>query len=184
MSELSCQQLRASKARAELVYSAGQINTAVESMAVQLAAKVADKNPILLCVMNGGLTLSADLMRCLDCVVRFDYLQVARYHDTTIGGSLRWLKAPALSLENQTVVIVDDIYDEGCTMAELVAYCRRHGASEVISVVLVLKNKNTRRPGGRPDVYGLQVDDRYVFGYGMDYRGYWRNVAAIYAVRQ
>ena len=100
------------------------------------------------------------------------------------------MEEPALSLENQTVVIIDDIYDEGYTMAELVSYCQTHGASQVISVALVLKKKTTRPPpdsrhtAGRPDVYGLQVDDRYVFGYGMDYKGYLRNMPAIYAIRQ
>ena len=200
MVTLSQQQLQTIKDNAELVYSASQIKTAVEKIGFQLAARITGKNPILLCVMNGGLTLSADLMRRMDCDIRFDYLQVARYRDKTTGGSLHWLKEPALSLENQTVVIIDDIYDEGYTMAELVSYCQTHGASEVISVALVLKNKTTRPPpdsrhtdsrhtdnrhtAGRPDVYGLQVDDRYVFGYGMDYKGYLRNMPAIYAVTQ
>ena len=78
--------------------------------------------------MNGGIIITSDLLRSIDCDVRLDYLQVARYRDKTVGGSLHWLKEPQLSLENQTVVLVDDIYDEGYTMEELVSYCKRHGA--------------------------------------------------------
>ena len=184
MIKFSQQELQEIKDNADLVFSASQIKAAVEKMAFELESKIRDKNPILLCVMNGGITITADLLRCMDCDVRFDYLQVARYRDKTVGGSLHWLKEPGLSLENQTVVIVDDIYDEGYTMEELVSYCQKHGASEVITAVLLLKKKNTPQVDMKPDVYGLEVDDRYVFGYGMDYKGYLRNVPAIYAITE
>ena len=152
-------------------------------MGFELEARIRDKNAIMLCVMNGGITISADLLRCLDCEVRFDYLQVARYRDKTVGGSLHWLKEPQLPLENQTVVLIDDIYDEGYTMEELVSYCEKHGASEVITAVLLLKKKNNQ-VAMKPDIYGLEMNDRYVYGYGMDYKGYLRNVPAIYAISE
>jgi len=170
------------KASSDLIFSASQIKTAVENMGLELEARIRNKNAILICVMNGGVTLTADLSRSMDCDVRFDYLQVARYRDKTVGGSLHWLKEPKLSLQNQTVVLIDDIYDEGYTMEELVSYCEKHEANEVITSVLLYKQKSSPQVGSKPDIYGLEVMDRYVYGYGMDYKGYLRNLPAIYAI--
>ena len=184
MNQLSSAELQQIKQNSDLIYSQEQIAVAVEKMASLLEAKIDNKNAILICVMNGGITLSADLSRKLACDVRFDYLQVARYRDKTVGGSLHWLKEPQTSLEGQTVVLVDDIYDEGYTMEELVSYCEKHGASEVITAVLLYKQKTSPQVGNRPDIYGLEVTDRYVYGYGMDYKGHMRNLPAIYAISE
>jgi hypoxanthine phosphoribosyltransferase len=184
MAKLSSQELQEVKDNSDLIFSISQIHTAVEKMGLELESRIQNKNAILLCVMNGGITITSDLLRCIDCDVRFDYLQVARYRDKTVGGSLHWLKEPQLSLEDQIVVLVDDIYDEGYTMEELVSYCKKHGASEVITAVLLLKRKSTPQVDLKPDIYGLEVVDRYVYGYGMDYKGYLRNVPAIYAISE
>mgnify|MGYP003646143212 CR=1 FL=1 len=184
MAKLSTQQLQEVRDSSDLIFSASQIQTAVENMGLELETRIRDKDAIFICVMNGGIIITSDLLRSIDCDVRLDYLQVARYRDKTVGGSLHWLKEPQLSLENQTVVLVDDIYDEGYTMEELVSYCKRHGAKEVITAVLLLKRKSTPQVDLKPDIFGLEVNDRYVYGYGMDYKGYLRNVSAIYAISE
>ena len=182
ITHLSCEELQQVKESSDLIFSASQIKAAVENMGLSLESRIRGKDAILLCVMNGGITLTADLSRSIDSEVRFDYLQVARYRDKTVGGSLHWLKEPQLPLEDQTVVLVDDIYDEGYTMEELVSYCKQNGAKEVITAVLLLKQKSSHQVGSKPDIYGLEVPDRYVYGYGMDYKGYLRNTPAIYAI--
>lgn len=184
MSKITSKELQQVKESSDLIFSASQIKAAVERMGLELEVKIKDKDAILICVMNGGITLTSDLSRSMDCIVRFDYLQVARYRDKTVGGSLHWLKEPQLSLEGQTVVLVDDIYDEGYTMEELVSYCEKHGAKEVITAVLLYKQKSSPQVGNKPDIYGLEVTDRYVYGYGMDYKGYLRNVPAIFALSE
>ncbi len=184
MSYLTLEQLQQVRDNSDLIFSASQINTAVEKMGLTLEAQIKNKNAILICVMNGGITLTSDLLRSMDCDVRFDYLQVARYRDKTVGGSLHWLKEPQLSLEGQTIVLVDDIYDEGYTMDELVSYCERHGAKQVITTVLLYKQKSSPQVGNKPDIHGLEVTDRYVYGYGMDYKGYLRHIPAIYALAE
>ena len=168
---------------ADLIFSAHQIAVAIENMALSLEKQIQKKDAIILCVMNGGLITTSDLLRNMECETRLDYLQVARYRDKTIGGSLHWHKEPQLSLEDQTVVLVDDIYDEGYTLEEVVSYCENKGAKEVITVVLLFKQKPNRQVAMQPDIFGLEVVDRYVFGYGMDYKGYLRNLPAIYALK-
>ena len=184
MSDFTHQELQVIKDSSDLVFSSTQIKTAVETIGLELERKIFQKNPVMLCVMNGGLVFAADLMRSLDSDVRLDYLHVARYLDKTVGGSLHWHKEPKLSLQDEVVVIADDIYDEGYTMEELVSYCKNQGAREVITVVLLLKDKASRHTDLKPDLFGLQVDDRYVYGYGMDYQGHLRNVPDIYAIAE
>ena len=182
MSKISPQELQDIKDNSDQVFSSMQIKQAVENIGLELEQLIRGKDAIMLCVMNGGLIFTSDLMRSLDCNVRLDYLQVARYMDSTVGGSLHWHNEPQLSLQDQVIVIADDIYDEGYTMEELVSYCKKHGAKEVITVVLLLKRKASRKNHLKPDLYGLEVEDRYVYGYGMDYRGQLRNVPDIYAI--
>lgn len=184
MTQLTVEELQQVKQNSDLIFSTSQIDSAVKKISRELKAKIHDKNAILICVMNGGITLTADLSRSLDCEVRIDYLQVARYRDKTVGGSLHWHKEPQLPLEGQTVVLIDDIYDEGYTMEELVSYCKKNGAKEVITTVLLLKQKSSPQVGNKPDIFGLEVVDRYVYGYGMDYKGYLRNLPAIYAISE
>ena len=183
MTTISSSELQKIQEEADLIFSAHQIAVAIENMALNLEERIQDKNAVILCVMNGGLITTSDLLRNMQCEMRLDYLQVARYRDKTVGGSLHWHKEPQLSLEDQTVVLVDDIYDEGYTLEEVVSYCKRKGAKEVITAVLLLKQKSDRQVKMQPDIYGLEVTDRYVFGYGMDYKGYLRNLPSIYAVK-
>lgn len=176
--------IEAVKSNADLLFSAHQISVAIDNMALQLSKKINHDPAIMICVMNGGLVLMSDLMRKLESDLRMDYLQVARYRDQTVGGSLHWHKEPQLSLQGQVVILVDDIYDEGFTLEEVVSYCQQKGARKVITAVLLYKQKEQRSVDMQPDIYGLEVCDRYVFGYGMDYKGALRNLPAIYAIKE
>ena len=102
--------------------------------------------------------------------------------DNTQGSELEWHRLPALSLHGRDVLILDDILDEGATLAAVVAHCRAQRAARVLTAVLVDKRHERKVTGIRADFVGLRVEDRYLYGYGMDYRGYLRNAAGIYAV--
>jgi hypoxanthine phosphoribosyltransferase len=87
-------------------------------------------------------------------------------------------------LRDRTVLVVDDILDEGLTLAAIVDFCRQQGARAVYSAVLVEKVHDRKSAAVEADFIGIKVEDRYVFGYGMDYHGYLRNVRGIYAVSE
>jgi hypoxanthine phosphoribosyltransferase len=114
--------------------------------------------------------------------VEIDYIHVSRYQGATRGSNLQWIKLPSLSLEGRTVLIIDDILDEGLTLQAIVEHCFEKGAREVRTAVLVEKQLSSRPGLARADFTGLLVPNRYVFGYGMDYQGQLRNVPGIYAV--
>jgi hypoxanthine phosphoribosyltransferase len=134
--------------------------------------------------MNGGIIPSGQLLPRLQFPLQLDYIHATRYRGGTRGHDLQWLKYPTQSLTGREVLIIDDILDEGMTLAQILDYCRQAGAARVHSAVLADKQR-PRSAGGleRADFTGLVLPDRYVFGYGLDYHGYLRNAAGIYAVR-
>ena len=131
--------------------------------------------------MNGGLIVTGLLLSKLDFPLQQDYIHATRYRGETSGGDLDWITEPRHSLSGRHVLIVDDILDEGLTLAAIVDYCRNAGAVSVDTVVLVEKIHD-RKQGIQANYVGLKTEDRYLFGYGMDYKGYLRNAPGIFAV--
>ena len=113
-----------------------------------------------------------------------DYIHVTRYQNQTAGNKLDWLVYPQTSIKDRTVLIIDDILDQGITLSAIVEYCKNQGAKEVVSAVLVHKKHDRYKSDVDCDYVGLEVEDRYVFGYGMDYKGKLRHLDAIYAVAE
>jgi hypoxanthine phosphoribosyltransferase len=163
--------------------SQAQVEAALDSMAADIGRAIGDRDPLLLCVMTGGLIVSSELFTRLQFPIQLDYLHATRYQGGTRGGEvLEWITRPSQNLEGRTVLVVDDILDEGLTLAAILEDCRKQGAKAVYSAVLVEKIHARKAGDLKADFVGLQVEDRYLFGYGMDYHGYLRNVKGIYAV--
>jgi len=169
---------------ADLLVPEQQVESALDTLGQNITARLADKNPIVVCLMNGGLIISGKLLPRLSFPLQVDYIHATRYRDNTIGSDIHWRVEPHLGFEDRTVLIVDDILDEGHTLVEVIAFCKAKGAAEVLSAVLLDKQHDRKAvPGFKAEFTGLEVEDRYVFGYGMDYKGYLRNAAGIYAVK-
>ena len=168
---------------ADQLHSAAEVERALDRLAAEIEVAIGDRDPLLLCVMTGGLVTSSELFTRLDCPVQLDYLHATRYQGTRGSDQLKWITPPSKPLAGRTVLVVDDILDEGLTLAAILQYCRDQQARAVYSAVLVEKLHDRKPENVRPDFVGLQVEDRYVFGYGMDYHGYWRNLKGIYAVK-
>lgn len=165
------------------LFSVNEVNVALDKMASEIHERLHDKNPVILCVMIGGLVPLGNLLPRLDFPMELDYVHATRYRGETSGGELHWKMKPSTDLTDRTVLVVDDILDGGITLAAILEYCRNQGAKEVLSAVMVDKYEK-RVPGGldHADFVGLEVDDHYVFGYGMDYKEYLRNAPGIYMV--
>ncbi|HES75851.1 MAG TPA: hypoxanthine-guanine phosphoribosyltransferase [bacterium] len=148
------------------------------------SAHIQDQVPLVLVVMSGGLVAAGKLLSRLYYPLELDYLHVTRYGEATQGGVLRWLVRPRYSLAKRHVLIVDDIFDEGITLKEITEACLRDGAASVRSVVAVNKDHPRKVRDFMPDYVGVTVEDRFLVGEGMDYRGYFRNLNGIYALTQ
>lgn len=176
--------IRAVLGSAELIYDEAAVHAAIERLAGEITDDLEGRRPLVLCVMVGGLVAAGHLLSKLGFPLEIDYLHATRYRGETSGGELVWLARPQTSLEGRTVLIIDDILDEGHTLQGILQDCRERGAAEVRTAVLVHKRHNRCVPGIQAEYVGLEVEDRYVFGSGMDYKGFLRNAPGIYAASE
>jgi len=167
--------------RAVCIHNRNAVEAAYERMAQQINRDMDGDDVIVLCVMNGGLVPAGMLLPRLEFLLRVDYLHASRYRERTHGDELHWKVEPSQALAGKDLLVIDDILDEGYTLDAILAFCREQAAASVRAAVLVekLHDRGVRPP---VDYIGLQVPDRYVFGCGMDYKGFWRNAPGIYAV--
>jgi hypoxanthine phosphoribosyltransferase len=172
-------------ADAECLVHGAEVEAAIARLAQRLTADCAAQHPLLLCVVKGGIVFCGKLLTQLPFPLELDYVHATRYDDTTRGGEqVAWKALPATPLAGRHVLLVDDILDVGATLLAIEAHCLAAGAASVRSVVLVEKQHARKaRAGLRADYAALTVPDRYVFGYGMDLHGLWRNAPGIYALR-
>lgn len=168
---------------AECLYSFSEINQALDRLAVDITQTMEQENPLILCVMTGALIFTGHLMTRLHFPLEIDYIHATRYRSTTRGGDLHWLVEPRQNLADRTVLVVDDIMDGGVTLAAIMDYCKQAGSKQIYSAVMVNKVRQ-REPGVtcEPDFVGVTAPDKYLFGFGLDYYEYLRNIPGIYAV--
>jgi hypoxanthine phosphoribosyltransferase len=175
--------IRQIRDEAVMLHSPEAVAAALDRMAGEITAALDGTLPIVLCVLNGGIIPAGHLLTRLVFPLETDYLHATRYRGKTTGElEIAWLCKPHLSLQGRTVLLVDDILDEGHTLKAISRFCRVSGAARVYTAVLVEKHHDRRVAGMTADFIGLGVEDRYVFGCGMDYKGYLRNLSGIFTL--
>jgi hypoxanthine phosphoribosyltransferase len=178
--------LRAALAASDLLYDRAAIDAAIRAIAALIDADYADlapgDRPVYLTVMHGGLPFAGQLAMELKTDLQFDYLHATRYRGATTGSGLAWLHRPATPLRGRRVLIADDILDEGHTLKAVRDWCEDEGATEIRIAVMANKVHDRRVPGIEADYIALEVPDRYVYGFGMDYHEQGRNLPGIYAL--
>lgn len=185
MSEsLTLDQLNQIMADADLLKSKDEIEVALDQMASDITERLSTSMPVVYSIMNGGLIFAGQLLPLLKFPLEVGYMHATRYRGETEGqAELQWQALPSCPMDGRTVLILDDIFDEGNTLAEVVEACKAQGAKEVVTAVMINKVHERKNTNLEVDFYGLDVEDRFLFGFGMDYRGYWRNAEGIYAVK-
>ena len=174
---------------AECLHDRATLDAAIARMADAIHADYAADAvpPLFVTIMHGGMPFATQLAfalgeRGLD--VEFEYLHATRYRGQTRGSGLAWLHRPATSMRDRRVLLVDDILDEGHTLHAVTRWCEDQNATDVRVAVLADKQHDRRVEGITADYTGVEVPDRYVFGYGMDFHEQGRNLPAIYALAE
>jgi len=177
---LTNQQARTILEDAEMIRSADEVQAAVKRVAHAVNTALADQHPLVLSVMGGAVVFTGQLLPMLDFPLDFDYLHVSRYGNEKQGGELHWKVAPRENVRGKIVLVVDDILDEGETLHAIRQRVMELGASKFYSAVFADKENGKDKPI-RANFVGMGLPNRFVFGYGMDIHGAWRNLPAIYA---
>lgn len=176
---------------ADVIHDRATLDAAILGMADAIRADyaadiAAGAPPLFVTIMHGGMPFASQLAFALGergIDLEFDYLHATRYRGKTSGSGLAWLHRPATPMRGRRVLLADDILDEGHTLLAVKRWCEDQGAADVRVAVLALKRHDRRVEGIEADYVGVDVPDRYVFGYGMDYREQGRNLPAIYALK-
>lgn len=168
---------------AEMICTAEEVDYAIARMAVEIGAALRDRYPLVLCVMNGALLFCGKLLPLLRFPLHLDYVHASRYGEQIDGRHVRWRVEPGDQVQNRHVLVVDDILDEGNTLAAIKAKVLERGATSCRVAVLIDKAKAQPKPVAT-DFVGLRIPDRFVFGCGLDAYGSWRNLPALYALKQ
>ena len=168
---------------ADLICDEASVRAAVDRVAAEISAKLKDSVPLVLSVMGGGVVFTGQLLPLLRFPLEFDYVHVTRYRGQISGGEIEWIVKPRVNVGGRAVLVIDDILDEGRTLAEIKDWLRINGASSVFTAVLADKDLGKPKPASA-DFVGVSVPDRYVFGCGMDVHDAWRNLPAIYALKE
>ncbi|MHB8919453.1 MAG: hypoxanthine-guanine phosphoribosyltransferase [Halothiobacillus sp.] len=166
----------------DCLITAEAMQTVYDRMAVHITQALHHRLPIVLVVMNGGLIVAGQLLPRLMFPLEVDYLHATRYRGTTTGGALKWLAQPERAFTERDVLIIDDILDEGVTLKAVRDWCYQAGAAKVWIAVATNKVHDQKVADIQADFMGIDVPNRYIFGEGLDYHGFFRNITGIYAL--
>jgi hypoxanthine phosphoribosyltransferase len=169
-------------AEADLICSEDEVHLAVGRVAREIAASLRDSFPMVLSVMGGAAVFTGNLLPLLDFPMEFGAIEVTRYRNTTQGREINWRLTPRDDVKGRTVLVIDDILDQGVTLSAVRDRLQEMGAARVWTAVFCDKELGIEKPI-KADFTGVTVPDRYVFGFGMDAYGLWRNLPAVYALK-
>ncbi|RJX32991.1 MAG: hypoxanthine-guanine phosphoribosyltransferase [Oxalobacter sp.] len=172
--------------KTELIHDTQAVQAAVSRVAAELNRRFDQPDetafPLVLGVMGGAVIFTGQLLPQLTFPLEYDYIHVSRYGDDDKGGQLQWKVIPRQNVRDRTVIVLDDILDEGETLAEVKQRLLSMGARDVVLAVFADKQIDKKK-AVEADVVGLTVPNKFVIGFGMDTHGYWRNLPEIRAVK-
>ena len=187
MQDFHYKRARALIQNAEEIFDADTVKDAVKKVADTLNERFGNPEdeafPLVLGVMGGAVVFTGQLLTQLDFPLEFDYIHVTRYGDDDRGGQVVWKVIPRSNVEGRTIIVVDDILDEGETLAHVKQRLLDMGAAEVILAVFADKDLKRAKPV-HADIVGLTIPNKFVVGFGMDVYGYWRNLPGLWAIRE
>lgn len=166
----------------QLMFNDQQVEQAISDLADRVAEEIKESFPLVLCVMNGGLFMTGQLMRFWNFPLTIDYVHATRHRLATLGRDVLWKAYPQNSLKDRHIIIVDDIFDQGYTLEEVKSYCLKQGAKKCTSVFLIRKHHQRKKADIEADFVALECDDVYVYGSGMDLQSHFRNLSGIHSI--
>jgi hypoxanthine phosphoribosyltransferase len=169
--------------RSQIFVTQSQLSSACKRLAREITISHHHHNPIVVCIMNGGLFVTSEVLKYLSFPLQVDYAHISRYQSKFNGSDIiSWIKLPNINPEGRNVILFDDVLDGGLTLAQVKQYYKKCGAKGVFTVVMLDKQCTRTKCGlAKADYFGIKVEDEFLFGFGLDYHGYLRNMPSIHA---
>lgn len=159
-----------------VLYSQQDIEKAIDRLSRQLTEEYRDKRPIILSVLSGAILFTVDMIEKMDIMAQLDFIDVSTYFGGTEStGKLTLVHDLNADVKDRHVLIMEDIVDSGHTLSYLIDLLKQRGAKSVKTVSLLDKPEG-REYDVKVDYYGFKVPNEFLVGYGLDYKGYYRNL--------
>ncbi len=168
--------------RLKTLLSADQLSQGVAELGNKINSHYGTAPLTVVGVMTGALVLMADLIRQLQMPVRIGLVQASSYRHQTEPGELTYSDSMLLDVADRHVLVIDDIFDTGQTLIEVLRQLRELGPSSLRSAVLLRKEHARVRGDQQPDFVAFEIPDEFVVGYGLDYRDLYRNLPSLMAL--
>ena len=181
---INTEELQQIYTRAERLFSLDDVEHALDQIIAPITRDLGEKNPVVLGVMNGSLATLGYLLPRLNFLLELDYVHATRYRGNFDGSQLLWKRKPDVVLQGRHVLLVDDLLDQGITLKAVADDCVAQGAASVSIAVLATKKLDGYNAPIQANYSALTIPDRFVFGFGMDYKNYWRNAPGIFACKE
>ncbi|PIE42307.1 MAG: hypoxanthine-guanine phosphoribosyltransferase [Gammaproteobacteria bacterium] len=184
MQRLSNEELEDVLKRSECLVTEYRIAAAYDKLAATLNLHYSNMTPVILVILNGGLIPAGHLLTRLAFAHRMDYIHATRYRDNKGTADLLWKAEVDENLAGEHVLLIDDIFDEGITLKCIVEELKKQHPASLKTCCLLDKNHDRKVADFKVDFIGTSVEDRYIYGCGMDYHGYLRHLPGIYALKE
>lgn len=159
----------------KILLTEDELQTGVARMAVEIATAYGERPLTIVGVLTGSIVLLADLIRQLDMSLRVGVLQASSYKSGTTRGELTINSEMMLDVAERDVLVVDDIFDTGHTLVEVVAKLKELAPTSVKTAVLLRKH-GRQEVEFEPDFVAFDIPNEFVVGYGLDYADQYRHL--------
>ena len=167
----------------EILLTELQIQQRLDTLALEIQRDYTDKDLTLVAILTGSVMFIADLLRRLPMQLRLDYIGVSSYHgETRSTGELILTKALKLDVRDRDVLVVDDILDTGLTLVNIRAMLQKLQPRSV-KFCTFLEKDIPHREDFHADYVGFHIPNKFVVGYGLDYRERYRNLPYVGTLR-
>lgn len=162
----------------KVVISEEQLQNRIKELAGEISKDYAGRELVLICVMNGSVFFTVDLMKNMNVKTEVDYISVGSYHGTESSGKVNLFRDISTDIENKDVLIIEDILDSGRTLSFLIEHFKAKKPSS-LKVCSLLDKPDRRVFDIKLDYTGFEIEDIFIVGYGMDYEQRYRQVKYI-----
>lgn len=168
----------------KVLFSEEQLAARVAEMGREITEFYRGSNLTVVALTNGAIPFASDLIRKIELPLFVDSVAVASYHKDCRGDELVFRSDLKLDPTGRRILLVDEVLDSGRTLKKVAEYCRKRGAIDVRTAVMIIKNTRHAEDGfQKADWSGFEAPDDYLVGYGLDSNELYRNLPFIGAMK-